>query len=356
MSGAPPATRNTDSASDEIITAPNVGAIRYTMSQGPDANWDIAIRKDGNHLRVYKPLWRNLGFGRENRPPAPPPKIAGYQYQGETIQGDVSTLSYTPEATSTPGSVAPSNDDPWANTFPFSLTNTLARTLKSSPAQSPEGIKYHHARAVGAIVEIKPDGQVNHLGTGFLATSPYDGDSNIYVVTNSHVIRANDGKSRKELWLGYENPNSDPEERIALSGRPAENAGLDYAIFRVKDEDKARAIHFHPLQSNPSGSGFIGDDIYMPNHANRSIKGISYRDSSGRNTRILQMTSDLGSKYRNQVLVHNAFNSPGTSGSPIIDSHSHNVVALNFGGIGLGRAVNILTVWTDARPQLQHET
>jgi|GEM_PF-1711308 len=354
-----PVLSNQGNTSKEVIMAPDASITRHTMSLGPDKSWDIYIRKDGDGIKVDKPLWRNLGSGRENRPPAPPPEIFGYQYQGETTQGDVSTLAYVPRAiTDTAGRTAPgpaenSNNDAWANSYPFGLTNTLARTLASSPAQSPEGVMYASAQAVGAVVEIKPDGQVNHLGTGFLATSPYMGDSSIYVVTNDHVIRGGSGNNRYELWLGYENPNGAPQERINLPIQSAGNAGLDYAIFRVNNEDKPKAIGFLPLPSNLSGSAFVGDDIYMPNHATGRVKGISSKDSSGRNSKILRTTSDLGAKYSGQVLVHNAFNVPGTSGSPIIDRRTNNVIALNFGGIGQGMGVNISTVWKDARPQLQ---
>lgn len=350
-----------DSAHQEVITPPNTPTTRHTMSLGADRGWDIYIRKDGDGIKVDKPLWRDVGSGRENRPPAPPPEISGYQYQGETTQRDVSTLTYVPKAIAdTVGGTAPhpaenSNNDAWASSYPFGLTNTLARTLASSPAQSLERVMYASAQAVGAVVEIEPDGQVNHLGTGFLAASPYMGDSSIYVVTNDHVIRAGNGSNRYELWLGYENPNGAPRERIQLSGQSAGNAGLDYAIFRVKNEDGSKAIGFRPLPFDPSGSAFVGDDIYMPNHAAGSVKGISYKDSSGRNSQILRTTSDLGAKYPGQVLVHGAFNMPGTSGSPIIDRRTNNVIALNFGGIGQGMAVNMSTVWKDARPQLQGE-
>jgi hypothetical protein len=359
---ASPATFNPRHPSPETIAVPDALTRRYTLAQGPDAGWDIYIRKDHGGVKVDKPLWRNLGFGRENRPSAPPPIIAGYEYRGETTRGDVSTLIYAPADMQTtvsgtsPNSIENPNDDAWANHFPFGPTNTLARTLRSSPAQSPEGSMYAHAQPVGAVVEIKPDGQVKHLGTGFLAYSPYDGDSTIYVVTNDHVISTSDGPGRRELWLGYENPNAPPKERIELSGRPAENAGLDYAIFRVREADKAKALSFNPLKPGPPGTAFVGDDIYMPNHASGSVKGISYRDGSGKNAKILKTTSDLGSRYPHQVLMHNAFNSPGTSGSPIIDRRSNKVIALNFGGIGLGRAVNLSTVWSDARPQLQRGT
>ncbi|GGA23332.1 hypothetical protein GCM10010981_09560 [Dyella nitratireducens] len=90
----PPAVPN----SREVFIAPNTGAFKYTLRQGPDAGWDIYVRKDGDVIKVDKPLWRNQGQGRENRPLAPPPPIAGYRYQGEGANSDISTLIYVPEA------------------------------------------------------------------------------------------------------------------------------------------------------------------------------------------------------------------------------------------------------------------
>lgn len=362
LSGASLAGSNLVGASREIIAAPDADTARHTMLQGPDGGWDIHIRKDGDGIKVHRPLQRDLGFGRESRPPAPPPEITGYQFREETTKGYVSTLLYAAQLISSTSDETPpilttdTNADAWANRFPFGSTNTLARTLASYPPQSLESVMYTHAQAVGAIMEIAPDGQLSQLGTGFLAVSPYVGDTHIYLVTNQHVISAGDSGGRQELWLGYENPNGTPKERIAIHGHPARNTKLNYAIFRIKDGDKTETIESHSLKSHPFGSASIGDRIYMPNHANGGVKGISYRDSSGRNTKILQVTSDLGEEYRGQVLLHNAFNTPGTSGSPIIDSRSHSVVALNFGGIGQGRAVNMSAVWADAWPQLRHGT
>jgi hypothetical protein len=91
---APPAVPNSGAPPHEVFTAPDTGTYKYTLRQGPDAGWDIYVRNDGDAIKVDKPLWRKQGERRENRPPAPPPPIAGYRYQAEGGNSDTSTFTY----------------------------------------------------------------------------------------------------------------------------------------------------------------------------------------------------------------------------------------------------------------------
>src|SRR5690349_2823219 len=52
-----PVLSNQGNTSKEVITAPDASVTRHTMSLGPDKSWDIYIRKDGDGIKVDKPLW-----------------------------------------------------------------------------------------------------------------------------------------------------------------------------------------------------------------------------------------------------------------------------------------------------------
>lgn len=375
---------NPGSASKEVITAPDTSTSKHTISSGPDKDWDVYLQKDGNGIKIYKALWRDRGLGRENRPLAPPPEILGYRYQGEMTRGDVSTLTYVPNTAqagaggvpvkpsgipTNPG--APPVEDPttnpapdpndaaWENQYPYGKTNNLARKLKSYPAGSAEKTMYDHSRATGLVVEITPDGHAIPRGTGFLFRIPSNDypfqQDEIAILTNDHVDKAINKANRYELWLGFENPSlREAEARIDLTEGPViENRGLDYVLYQINNQhDVSTAKRFNPLRLDVSSQPIIGSDVYLPNHGGGFAKGISYNDSNGRNTKIIDRTSDLGSSFLNQTFTHNTFNLSGTSGSPIISRSSNRVVGYNFGGYSFGTGVDMKTIWSDIDTRL----
>lgn len=366
------AMSNPGSASKEVIAAPDTSTSKHTISSGPDKDWDVYIQKDGNGIKIYKALWRDRGFGREHRPLAPPPEIPGYRYQGEMIQSDVSTLTYVPSTVQAGAGAVPvkpsgiptnpaanPDDAAWENQYPYGKTNALARKLKSYPAGSAEKTMYDHSRATGLVVEITPDGHAIPRGTGFLFRMPSDDypfqQDDIAILTNDHVDKAINKANRYELWLGYENPSlREPEARIDLTDGPAvENKGLDYVLYQINNQrDVSTATRFNPLRLDVSSQPIIGSDVYLPNHGGGFAKGISYKDSNGRNTKIINRTSDLGSSFLNQTFTHNTFNLSGTSGSPIISRSSNRVVGYNFGGYSFGTGVDMRTIWSDIDTRL----
>lgn len=379
-SGNAPARPSTPSSlhpsAQQVLPAPRTNG-RHIIQQGADKGWEIYLRKTGDVVKVDKPLWRITQQGRESRPDAPPPNIAGYQYQAgrDTFTGnDVQTLNYKPDPSHVesvdmpanpggnpikptqspvPSPTATSDDAAWANTPPYGKNNVLARTFKSFPSGSAEKIMYDHSRAVGAVMEITPDGYAIPRGTGFLMEMPSDDGpfkkSDIAIITNDHVENSVNKGNRYELWLGYEDPSRHaPEARIDLSKGPLfENSKLDYVLYQLEPGDISTAKRFNPLKLDISNTPIEGAEVYLPNHGGGSAKGISYQDSAGRNTKIIGRTSDLGASFRNQTFAHNTFNKGGTSGSPIISRSSNKAIGYNYGGNGLGTGVDMRTIWRD---------
>jgi len=159
-------------------------------------------------------------------------------------------------------------------------------------------------------------------------------------LTNAHVVIEEERLKSGEVWFYWVNEDCDPAspelepvrletDKLLATGRPPEDpSGADWAVFTVKEFDFVNA-HVKQLfgalevrETNPA----VGTEIYIPQHGNGGLYPMHIgMQHQAKAAVVLSAGADL--------VTYNADTQGGSSGSPVIDANTHQIVALHAFGI-----------------------
>jgi hypothetical protein len=223
--------------------------------------------------------------------------------------------------------------------------------------QDPE--KFRHSKAVGKIVNKR---------TGSTGTAFRIGSGN-RVMTNAHVLSSGNPRDyRIEFTDDHGRVTSvDGDRLLAFSTRPGQRnprpeirnrPNLDFALFTIAPSQFESVKRFGHLELDVEGAK-PGQRMYIPQYSvietptdTQTPKTIVISDDfqgPGQSSRIdrVYRDSDVDAWYHNQTVQFTADTKPGSSGSPVISSDSHKVVALNNGQNWnwTNAATNMSSIW-----------
>lgn len=206
--------------------------------------------------------------------------------------------------------------------------------------------KFNRSMAVGRIIN-------NRTGEG--GTAFRIGPEN-RLMTNAHVLNSGNPRDYRIEFQGkHGNVTTVNGDRL-LSFSPRGN-GLDYALFTVAPHQFDKIREFGHLDIDPRGAQ-PNQGIYIPqygeingqyHHKTFAIADDTQTGSgSGRVREVYRHSSAEQLKQRVQYTMDVK---PGSSGSPVISSDTHKVVALNNGNNGTpgpwarNVASNMMDIW-----------
>jgi len=192
--------------------------------------------------------------------------------------------------------------------------------------QSSHPTEYARSRAVARLLI-----QGTSLCTGWLASA------SSHLVTNEHCITSATAATNTDYEFGAEAPNCTSSNcqlcwpGTVFSGATfiQDSAALDYALVRITSGNPAATYGFLQIDNRDA---IVGEQIYIPQHAGGDAKQLGIEDTSAAGG--VCRVSTIGAAACTGVATYNDVGyscdtEGGSSGSPVLASSSHRVVALH---------------------------
>ncbi|WP_158544996.1 trypsin-like peptidase domain-containing protein [Dyella monticola] len=251
---------------------------------------------------------------------------ASYRYDATHLDSDnppqSSGRAGTPASTQPTASTVADKGEQW----PYSRVNPASTSLQvAQPAM------YFRSQAV-----FKVQGPTGP-GTAFRL-----GPNNLFM-TNSHVIPGDPRERPYTLLAGYEAKQNFDGAKDPVSARIGKvlyrsgpyrdpndpSQGMDVVVFSIDQHDyqsgKLDRFGYLGIDTRPPHAG---QQIYLPNYSGGYPEQIAFRDRMGRPARVATVPSRSG-----QRITFNMGVKRGSSGSPVIDAKTHDVIAIKPSGI-----------------------
>jgi Trypsin-like peptidase domain len=341
----------------EIVPPPQRnGSAAHVVRSGPDRGWDLYLSRDDAGITVYQARWRRQAgaASTERRPATLPRTIPGYSLLNVRSSDDTDTYRFAPTAGASitqAATLRPVPPAPVARPRPISTGPVPA----SSAALSTGG---PDAQALRQLGQRYPYGPANPSSTSHQLSEPEKyirslaafrvagdgggtafrlGPNNLFM-TNSHVMAA--GKNYT-LQLGDEATTAHEWSKRSLSVKVGDvlerDAKKDFVLFRIDPADYRSGVMdrfgYLGISLEPVVNG---QQVYLPNHGGDRSKQIYSSDEQGKPTRLL---------YEGGNLIYNALAEGGSSGSPVIDARTHQVVGLHWGRSGAAYGTRMTDIW-----------
>lgn len=206
---------------------------------------------------------------------------------------------------------------------------------KGIECYNPSSI-YDKSRAVGRML-------FSIGGTWYVCTGSLVSCENHFFTAN-HCISDQTSADTLDVWWEYQysacNSGTASHSFQSLgSTLIAANSILDYSLLLVTDQDPVASLGFMAFSSNmPS----ISEGIYIPQHGAGNPKTVSYESDMDTGGYASVQNAMLDGDYKNTDFGYFADTEGGSSGSPVLDFISNEVIGLHHWGTGGGACSNSL--------------
>lgn len=187
-------------------------------------------------------------------------------------------------------------------------------------------------------------------GSGFCTgslVSPYG-----HILTNNHCIYTPEKALNTDFEFMAEAPECDTPNcpnchpGVVFSGGTliTQHPWLDYSLILLSEGDPASLYGYLEFDSRPA---VVGEQIYLPQHSAGEAKEFaiysSHPTDTGGVARIQSVTEDPCIAGSHLEVGYYADDEPGSSGSPVLATSSHKIIALNHcqGDINTGVPVDL---------------
>jgi len=187
-------------------------------------------------------------------------------------------------------------------------------------------------------------------GSGFCTgslVSPYG-----HILTNNHCIWTPEKALNTDFEFMAEAPECDTPNcpnchpGVVFSGGTliTQHPWLDYSLILLSEGDPASLYGYLEFDNRPA---VVGEQIYVPQHSAGEAKEFaiysSHPTDTGGVARIQSVTEDPCIAGTHLEVGYYADDEPGSSGSPVLATSSHKIIALNHcqGDINTGVPVNL---------------
>lgn len=183
-----------------------------------------------------------------------------------------------------------------------------------------------------AFANTEPVGRLLLDGT-VLCTAFLVGDGNT-LLTNNHCFDSSEEAQRAEIWFNYQCVSCDSSATttpVKVNGTEviATDRDLDYTLFSVNDYEAIEQFGSLTLATERAS---VGDQIYIPQHPAGRPSELAVNSIADNGACVI--SHDVYDGYVGGTDVAYMCDTEfGSSGSPVIDANTHEVVALHhFGG------------------------
>lgn len=166
------------------------------------------------------------------------------------------------------------------------------------------------------------------------------------MMTNNHCVKDPQKVKNMEIWFNFQRKNCggamDTAVKVMGDQLLKTDFNLDYTLFTVKDFDKIESFGYFGLDTQDPG---LGEPIYIPQHGAGNPKELAIESDVNRSGICqIDLTSATGNIPGSDV-GYFCDTIGGSSGSPVVSSASHKVVALHHFGGCENQGVKISKIW-----------